>query len=183
MPEGGEVRSETWRHPCRASDHARQSNASSSSNLRKNRFGRPLTHDLLTGRLFGTHIFNSATAVMPWVTSSRSMAATPVRRFNSATAVMPWVTAAPVPEIITGGKLQFGHGGDAVGDQMVRLQKRSLIRLQFGHGGDAVGDLAASHDASTSERLQFGHGGDAVGDVVLPPIDGRVRHASIRPRR
>ncbi len=60
--------------------------------------------------------FNSATAVTPWVTPSTLSLLTQIFGFNSATAVTPWVTrlhARPCPR---GPRLQFGHGGDAVGD-------------------------------------------------------------------
>ncbi len=39
------------------------------------------------------------------------------------------------------------------------------VWLQFGHGGDAVGDLAAVSKSASAAWLQFGHGGDAVGDA------------------
>ena len=44
--------------------------------------------------------------------------------------------------------------------------------LQFGHGGDAVGDYASPVIRSTSDTgiLQFGHGGDAVGDNAAHAI-------------
>ncbi len=89
------------------------------------------------------------------------------------------------------GRLQFGHGGDAVGDWLGHRTSAPVSSLQFGHGGDAVGDepggqLAqvgfvgfnsatavtpwvtreAAHAAITDALLQFGHGGDAVGDVA-----------------
>ena len=57
-------------------------------------------------------------------------------------------------------------------------------RLQFGHGGDAVGDgKAEDARAYTRSPLQFGHGGDAVGDGVADQVRVRAARASIRPRR
>ncbi len=80
--------------------------------------------------------------------------------FNSATAVTPWVT----------WRCEFGA--------------EHRTRLQFGHGGDAVGDWEAFlRKAPEYVPLQFGHGGDAVGDSgTASPSDG-VSFASIRPRR
>ncbi len=64
--------------------------------------------------------------------------------------------------------LQFGHGGDAVGDAAARGVPGGDLALQFGHGGDAVGDVPATPVlAAGNAPLQFGHGGDAVGDPVL----------------
>ncbi len=61
--------------------------------------------------------------------------------------------------------LQFGHGGDAVGDpDGKRLPVPGRSRLQFGHGGDAVGDSLILITGAIRSMLQFGHGGDAVGD-------------------
>ncbi len=86
--------------------------------------------------------------------------------------------------------LQFGHGGDAVGDASSRSYAAARAMcfnsatavtpwvtawqgiplalwqgLQFGHGGDAVGDVTDDMVKRTLIQLQFGHGGDAVGDT------------------
>ncbi len=55
--------------------------------------------------------------------------------------------------------------------------------LQFGHGGDAVGDTDIWEFYLPREKLQFGHGGDAVGDADLRDAGLAYRDASIRPRR
>ncbi len=60
--------------------------------------------------------FNSATAVTPWVTFSRGNFALRNPAFNSATAVTPWVTYSWSSRHKNVRGLQFGHGGDAVGD-------------------------------------------------------------------
>ncbi len=132
-----------------------------------------------TSRSAADQAFNSATAVTPWVTSGRAaLAARAASTFNSATAVTPWVTrwlrgmqdhqqssfnsATAVTPWVTvaggGGQvlfrhgLQFGHGGDAVGDHYRIASLRQYISLQFGHGGDAVGDDATATTAITRSR-------------------------------
>ncbi len=76
--------------------------------------------------------FNSATAVTPWVTRSpRPSPATPAARFNSATAVTPWVTPPKMPSKMSVLKLQFGHGGDAVGDEDAARVLNSLIEASI----------------------------------------------------
>ncbi len=54
----------------------------------------------------------------PWVTQ-RILLYDDVaeHRFNSATAVTPWVTLLDKLRTDEVAVLQFGHGGDAVGDQ------------------------------------------------------------------
>ncbi len=47
--------------------------------------------------------------------------------------------------------------------------------LQFGHGGDAVGDMTIKAIVPYFGALQFGHGGDAVGDSTHPLVPGPVR--------
>ncbi len=105
--------------------------------------------------------------------------------------------------------LQFGHGGDAVGDcSGTVIGPPRSDRLQFGHGGDAVGDLASianllewtpTFNSATAVTpwvtlkresltelvwsLQFGHGGDAVGDKVDMEVAETATKPSIRPRR
>src|SRR5581483_6603607 len=64
--------------------------------------------------------FNSATAVTPWVTPSTLSLLTQIFGFNSATAVTPWVTRLHARPCPGGPRLQFGHGGDAVGDNRYR---------------------------------------------------------------
>ncbi len=104
--------------------------------------------------------FNSATAVTPWVTPPPG-SCLPARsgRFNSATAVTPWVT---------------------LDNELYRV---FLEVLQFGHGGDAVGDAGRHLVRNLVDELQFGHGGDAVGDSTAKPSPSPNRSASIRPRR
>ncbi len=71
----------------------------------------------------------------------------------------PWVTLPLLQAQLGVGLLQFGHGGDAVGDAVLAalVPLREFV-LQFGHGGDAVGDLlqfagqAAAGDASIRPR-------------------------------
>ncbi len=59
-----------------------------------------------------------------------------------------------------------------------------VLRLQFGHGGDAVGDSVLRVELKNSPAwLQFGHGGDAVGDSGLYQAVKADTGASIRPRR
>ncbi len=95
--------------------------------------------------------------------------------FNSATAVTPWVTPLNATGLVASAALQFGHGGDAVGDAAAWTYRFWYEnQLQFGHGGDAVGDNPNSCNGGRAWRLQFGHGGDAVGDP---------RHAVQRPSR
>ncbi len=48
--------------------------------------------------------------------------------------------------------LQFGHGGDAVGDGRELHLFRALGKLQFGHGGDAVGDENPDQHLAASVR-------------------------------
>ncbi len=56
--------------------------------------------------------------------------------------------------------------------------------LQFGHGGDAVGDPTDIWEFYLPrEKLQLGHGGDAVGDKAAKDRVARAMLASIRPRR
>ncbi len=108
--------------------------------------------------------FNSATAVTPWVTWTGRVTATVCFGFNSATAVTPWVTRGSGTSTQDIHQLQFGHGGDAVGDAVRRHLLAVANSLQFGHGGDAVGDRAPLYHYVAGMWLQFGHGGDAVGD-------------------
>ncbi len=49
-----------------------------------------------------------------------------------------------------GATLQFGHGGDAVGDMAMRQVYPRGALLQFGHGGDAVGDKAGANATPAS---------------------------------
>ncbi len=80
----------------------------------------------------------------------------------------PWVTASSEAETVSPVALQFGHGGDAVGDApSISRPPSAATRLQFGHGGDAVGDFLARQLRVAEPSLQFGHGGDAVGDLFL----------------
>ncbi len=146
----------------------------------------------------------------PWVTpSDGDQSASIAAGFNSATAVTPWVTATTGDARRRQGSLQFGHGGDAVGDRAVISGYHSSSSRQFGHGGDAVGDSSSGCPTGPSKwpcfnsatavtpwvtdaalvktwaeaKLQFGHGGDAVGDHVVRAV-GHLHHkASIRPRR
>ena len=60
--------------------------------------------------------FNSATALMPWMTRLSRSVAVLCCRFNSATALMPWMTQRAVEIFQRGIGLQFGHGTDAVDD-------------------------------------------------------------------
>ncbi len=95
----------------------------------------------------------------PWVTPALRCLFGMEDGFNSATAVTPWVTKR-------------------------RLKPPGMLdALQFGHGGDAVGDSLTLPIRSTGYWLQFGHGGDAVGDGALPAAFVAQRRASIRPRR
>src|SRR5437763_1721558 len=122
---------------------------------------------------------------MPWVTSRNSPSTPGGGCFNSATAVMPWVTVGMGNHEATIEQLQFGHGGDAGGDALSRDRgPRKKPWLQFGHGGDAVGDVSRVPRGDTSGKgLQFGHGGDAVGDLRLLRDPRGPQYASIRPRR
>ncbi len=80
--------------------------------------------------------------------------------------------------------LQFGHGGDAVGDFEALWNDIDVDPLQFGHGGDAVGDPKGREIMTVkASKLQFGHGGDAVGDTRGQSSIAGCRLASIRPRR
>ncbi len=86
--------------------------------------------------------FNSATAVTPWVTRGSALTSPAISSFNSATAVTPWVTGSSNRVYRSNSSLQFGHGGDAVGDRRLHRGRHPIRWLQFGHGGDAVGDAA-----------------------------------------
>ncbi len=79
----------------------------------------------------------------------------------------PWVTSALRASRRCWALLQFGHGGDAVGDAAAPVMYKSKpALLQFGHGGDAVGDSFHCRTGRIMATfLQFGHGGDAVGDM------------------
>ncbi len=63
------------------------------------------------------------------------------------------------------------------------MSRRQWIELQFGHGGDAVGDFRTISRAAGADMLQFGHGGDAVGDIFPAGNHTCFVRASIRPRR
>ncbi len=120
----------------------------------------------------------------------------------------PWVTPRILIYGTEGIGLQFGHGGDAVGDATPCRPLSGRGSLQFGHGGDAVGDAMCqrkllpfrpSFNSSTAVTpwvtvvvgaaqktvgvLQFGHGGDAVGDLLSEHKLSDRTDASIRPRR
>ncbi len=130
--------------------------------------------------------------------------------FNSATAVTPWVTHDSRKFCRAFALLQFGHGGDAVGDacQLVSAAVAArtfnsatavtpwvttlplfcgptrLSALQFGHGGDAVGD------ASTAARQRDGGFTFNSATAVTPWVTFAAGHLaklsptpSIRPRR
>ncbi len=97
----------------------------------------------------------------------------------------PWVTpSAGTSRVARAAALQFGHGGDAVGDARPRSEGGGVAnRLQFGHGGDAVGDTFSGVGLVRRPALQFGHGGDAVGDRIGAENATAEQLASIRPRR
>ncbi len=86
--------------------------------------------------------------------------------------------AAPAEE------LQFGHGGDAVGDWS-RPWALATQPHRF-NSATAVTPWVtwnAANGTVTQVLLQFGHGGDAVGDGAAAVPAGRGGAASIRPRR
>ena len=54
---------------------------------------------------------------------------------------MPWMTPAAVFGATVGSVLQFGHGTDAVDDNVAHaVYVPACGALQFGHGTDAVDD-------------------------------------------
>ena len=71
--------------------------------------------------------------------------------FNGATAVTPWKTDRSHRSTDDRGRLQWGHGGDAVEDRSRDLDGSRPWSLQWGHGGDAVEDGDAS-DAGPSAQ-------------------------------
>ncbi len=138
------------------------------------------------GRRPARYRFNSATAVMPWKQQHRAGPVPAEPGFNSATAVMPWKHAAPGPrprqrserrhppgqtlpaadEKGSGGprgRLQFGHGCDAVETAVAPKPAIDPNGLQFGHGCDAVETRDVTCGSPHGRYgLQFGHGCDAV---------------------
>src|SRR5579883_3679119 len=67
------------------------------------------------------------------------------------------------------GRLQFGHGCDAVETMAWASPLMATItRLQFGHGCDAVETMAGRSREDAAKQLQFGHGCDAVETAGQP---------------
>ncbi len=95
--------------------------------------------------------FNSATAVTPWVTSpSPTTATASSSSFNSATAVTPWVTPGPVLCLdVAGGRFNSATAVTPWVTEPITKGGHPEFKLQFGHGGDAVGDAGAHTDLGT----------------------------------
>ena len=131
--------------------------------------------------------FNSATAVKPWRTRLIRDGAAYGLGFNSATAVKPWRTSRSKTWGDPVKGLQFGHGGEAVENDVATTGDTLRCELQFGHGGEAVenhrrttapGICRDCFNSATAVKpwrtaagvprqrdaaeLQFGHGGEAV---------------------
>ena len=59
--------------------------------------------------------------------------------------------------------LQWGHGDEAVEEQILVLEARAQTRsLQWGHGDEAVEDSTTIDGIRTPTMLQWGHGDEAV---------------------
>ena len=61
---------------------------------------------------------------------------------------MPWKTKNRADSCTSAGKLQFGHGGDAVENVEGGKKGKAKAALQFGHGGDAVENFPSSKSTS-----------------------------------
>src|SRR5262249_3570679 len=85
--------------------------------------------------------FNSATALVPWITGSCEFSASLHHQLqfgHGVGAVDHSMMASPLPSV-TDSKLQFGHGVGAVDHRIGGLSSRlAWFSLQFGHGVGAV---------------------------------------------
>ena len=94
--------------------------------------------------------------------------------FNSATAVKPWrTTARSLAASADRARLQFGHGGEAVENERYGGKVNVDDGLQFGHGGEAV----ENSDAQIAGCVGVATFNSAT--AVKPWRTGLQRHMSI----
>jgi len=79
--------------------------------------------------------------------------------------------------------LQWGHGDEAVEEDLKRERSSQVTVLQWGHGDEAVEESTIRSIQFRWEQLQWGHGDEAVEESRRSIIIRVARMASMGPRR
>ena len=74
------------------------------------------------------------------------------------------------------GRLQWGHGREAMDGEASSIFCACAAELQWGHGREAMDGAEHAHDLDRTAKLQWGHGREAMDGYDLDEIDRLRRH-------